>query len=385
MFLTKDCGLTNPKISVKETETRSAVPQLGNKVPAYHRFQFNVEVAAAKYDAIVKMMEKFYRQERLQSIRDISIVRPKREGGFDRGDRGPPGGPPAAGQAPAAPAEAPAIPQRFLGGMQFQGMQFQPPQPAPPAEAPQTPQFPGRGDRGGRGGERSTSLTLKMTVEVLQVTGAETPEERKARLAKEKQDKGKSGSKDRKPPVSRTDIVETADGKLTSILAPGRKYSDVLEKNIFFGNANAKLATITESEQDVLSNVRLVMIERTNGNWRPELRNLATGDYYHPKPESNVLNTFKVRDRYKNEVLEVKIVDANCNGVVFEVKNKFYRMRGGESLLQVLYPGKDEHDALHKPLTKYKPGDWTGIVSTDKPEPEASTKTENPPKDKKEE
>jgi len=324
--LFKRCGFATWTTVGKQIEDKT-IPQLANKVPVFKRHSFTVK-ATANYKAIVKMFEQFYREEKLQHIRDFKITRPITTT---------------------------------------------------------------------QGRDRSI-LDITMTVEVLQVTGAETTEVRKTRLEKEKKEKDQLAAKNASAdpdsedgPVVPTPTVAAAKASLTSILGKGRVYDpDMVTKNIFQGDTARD--RLTEDPRVVLSGVKLVQVDHTDKGWYVELLDQGRMKYLGIGgkiwPESNAKNDFKVVDRYDNPVLEAKVVDANGYGIVLEYKGKFYRMRMGELLQEVLHPEKDGDqykDPLRKPLTTYKAGDWKGPLAPETPPEAATAMTEKDKKEEKEE
>src|SRR5260370_5451618 len=186
--LLKEAGFQGISTASKEADART-VPQLANKLPVYTKLTYTVE-AKATFNSVVKMFKAFYGAEKLHQVREFKIKKPL----LQSANRGPgPGGPGAPGGA-----DGQAGPDRGL-------------------------------------------LDVTMSIEALIVTGAKP---REARKAEEKPRPAAPQRPGRRDPDPLDRAGEEAEDQLTtpaittaavSILAPHRRYEDMLERHIYTG------------------------------------------------------------------------------------------------------------------------------------------------------
>jgi hypothetical protein len=417
------------------------VPQLANKVPAYTRLAFTIE-GQANLPAVVKAMEEFYRSERLHQIRNFRLRKPV--------TAGTPADAPAETPAPTGDAAAQAGPGGNRG-------------PGGPGGTR------GPGGPGGRGNTNQRGrdvLDVSMTVEVLIVNGAETRVARDDRWARDGKplvgldrpeqqramgpggmgpggmfpggmrpggaDPRRGGAEEKKPDEAvipdfeeQEEQPREADHASITVLAPGRDYDRMRERNMFTGVQRTRTTgeepKITEDPRAVLACIRLVQIENRDPStqprrlteeeekalkrtlpswiyrprdypWRVDFYDQAKGTYVLCTPDGEFFRGLQVLDKYKNPVLDAKVVDANLYGVVIEHKEKFYKVYLGEFLYDALNPereGDKYKDPSRAPMTSYERGDWKGpfdplpIKKDDKKKPEDKKTDEKKPQDKK--
>jgi hypothetical protein len=192
------------------------------------------------------------------------------------------------------------------------------------------------GGGGGIGRGRQSSdgiLDIIMTVEALLVTGAE----------------------------ERTSMNPSTLAYTPRVLAePTRDYTQLGKRNMFTGIAPTPEppAPVTEERAAVLRLVKLTTIffNPDRKRWEASIYDQAAGPQKVEDTEDGVtkvrlvwekhlntriLNEIKIQDRYKNSVLDAKVVLIDEKQVIFESEKKFYRLRCGEAL----------HPAIEKPLS----------------------------------
>jgi hypothetical protein len=190
---------------------------------------------------------------------------------------------------------------------------------------------PGAGGR--RGPAQEGTLDVNMTVEALLVTGAE----------------------------ERAALLPSQLAFEPRVLAePGRDYGKMSLKNMFTG-AQTQEPSRREAEEpaDVLRFVKLTTIfyNADRKRWEASLYDQASGPtrtteqdddgvsrskvIWETQLNTRILNQLKIFDRYKNAVLDAKVVHIDEGQLVFKADGKFYRLRCGDTI----------HPAIEKPLS----------------------------------
>ncbi len=178
-------------------------------------------------------------------------------------------------------------------------------------------------------GQKPDDLDVKLTIEVLQVVGAE----------------------------KRTALLPSFDEKKTPpvvLATKKREYDHLVARNPFYPPApvierptQQPTETVEEKPKerkaDVLAFVRLTMISRKEGRrWEALLRDLNKKDE-RITLDPPIRENFVVRDRYDNEVLRGEVSLIEDRDVILKIEKKYYRLKVGQSLGQVWpdYPLKD--------------------------------------------
>lgn len=190
----------------------------------------------------------------------------------------------------------------------------------------------GAGRRGPGGGDGT--LDVNMTVEALVVQGGE----------------------------SRAGLMPEQIAYPPKVLAdPGRDYLSLGKKNVFTGipPTPTERARQSESRADVLKFVKLTTIyfNPDRRRWEASIYDQAAGPtrtqeetedggtrtkvVWEKQINTRILNQLAFYDRYRNPVLEGKVVHIDEGQVVFSADKKFYRLRCGDAF----YP------AVEKPLS----------------------------------
>jgi hypothetical protein len=271
--------LNLPKITrVTDPETTSA-PTLANKLPLYTRFVFTIE-SEGPYEGFVKVLEEFQRTPLLHKISKLELIKPVTTGR-----------PVAAVPAGAAPGG--------LGG--------------PPAG-------------GGRGGRPSTNLKINMTVEMIQVNGAE----KRYTLFPYS-----TGAEFAFGPTQAILFTPPGTAKAPPVLATaGRIYTDMVSKNIFFGQPTIN-ARLTSDHLDALRFNKLVCIKRQGyGRYdallydqRKALPTEAEAaakleerdDHRYMILRATKAVDYKLLDDYGNPILVLRIEDVTDQEVLFKI------------------------------------------------------------------
>jgi hypothetical protein len=165
-----------------------------------------------------------------------------------------------------------------------------------------------------RQGSREGDLEVKMDVEALLVSGAE-----------KREDLLPDSTKTPKP----------------QLLATGRKYEDLIARNIFLGRSAS--SQLTEDPQEVLSTVKLTTLSNSGRRWEAFLFEKDKGPKETRLRQTTGFNEFVIRDRYNNVVLKAKVVRLDDREVLFQADGKYYRLHLGEDLSTAMKtPLKDE-------------------------------------------
>jgi hypothetical protein len=313
----KKAGLTMGSVPKVAEPDANGAPQLANKTPLYTRFIFNLE-AEGTYDALMRVLEEFQKTPLLQKVSKLEITKPTvATTGGARGGAAAPGG---AG-ARNGPGGAQAGPGAGFAGGGFPGAGFPG---AGPGAGPGGPAA-AAGGRGGRGGN-NTNLKILMTVELLQVNGAE----KRYTLLPYSLAYGAVWG-----PAQTALYTTPGTAHPPRVLAqPDRIYSDMLAKNIFFGQAklNDKL---TSDHFEPLRFNKLVCIRRTGyGRYEgmvydqrkpvpnekeSEVALDQRNDHRYTYLRATKAVDFKVEDEYQNEILLIRVVDITPDEIHFKV------------------------------------------------------------------
>lgn len=116
---------------------------------------------------------------------------------------------------------------------------------------------------------------------------------------------------------------------------PRRDYDALAGRNMFTGFSTAREDrgnTRTEKREDVLRFVKLTMLayNPSRGRWEATIYDQAKGGAEKRLAPGVVLSGMTILDRYKNPVLEAKVVHVDESQLVFLEGKKYYRMSCGD-------------------------------------------------------
>lgn len=149
------------------------------------------------------------------------------------------------------------------------------------------------------------------------------------------------------------------------VLVDGRKYDVLAKRNMFTGIApepepreERPERTQTEDRADVLRFIKLTTIyyNPDRSRWEASIYDQAAGPrrveeededgnkivkvIWERQLNTRILNKLEVQDRYRNTILDAKVVHIDEAQLIFQADKQFFRLRCGDSL----------HPAIDNPL-----------------------------------